>query len=611
MNCARGAPDARAGRGPGFGMLDVGPLALFAVLAVALFAGAWSDPSRVLPGPPADNVLTVWNLAWVAHAIAGGHNLFYSHLVGAPGGVNLLSSTPLTLVGVVLAPLTWLAGPMVSYDVAATGALALSAWCAYLCLRRYARGRLGPVVGGLVYGFSPALVAQSYGHLQVTAAFLVPLLVILVDEAVVRRRHAPVLVGGAVGLALAAQLLLSAEALATEVLMGAVLVVVLAALNPGEVGPRVRPVAVAALAAAVVLGVLGGYPLYFALAGPGHTAAGAIRGLGTYVNDLANLVLPTSVQALGPAGVAAHFAAGAVESDGYLGVPLLVIVGWALWSCRRIAAVPVAGIVGLVALVASLGPHLEVGGHVTSVPLPWMLLDHLPVLRDALPSRLAVYTDLAAALILAVWVGEVEAKVGARLVPAGPAGPPGRGGAPPGHLSPSLARGRARRLAVVAGGAVALVVLSLFPALPFPSYRPVVPSFFASAASSAAIPTGSVALVLPLDTSSSLLWQARAGLRFAMPENHFGTGPLPPSPLGPLAGALMSAQATGALPAASSEAGLRSGLVRACVTSVVAGPMAHEAAVARLVSAVVGHRPRHARGVYLWSLVPGPGCARR
>lgn len=580
---------------PALGRRDWLPLVLFSVLAVGLFAGSWADPGRVLVGVPADNVLTVWNLAWAAHALAGGHSLFYSHLVGAPGGVNLLSTTAVTLAGVVLSPVTWLVGPVVAYDLLATGALALSGWSAYLCLRRYARGRLGPLLGGLVYGFSPALLAQSYGHEQITTAFLVPVVVILVDEAVVRRRGRPAWVGVGLGAVLVAQLLLSSEVLATEVMMGVILVVVLALFYPREVRGRLRRAAVVGGIAAGVFVVLGGWPVYLEVAGAGHTVGGAIRGLDTYVTDLANLVLPTGVQALGPAGVSTRFAAGLVESNGYLGIPLLVLVGWGGWRCRRVPAVRVAGLVGLIFLVLSLGPHLEVGGRVTGVPLPWAVLRHLPVLSDVLASRLAVYTMLAAAVILAVWLGEVGS--GWPRLARQRAGPPG-----------GLPRGGVRREGVGACVVLVLVGVTLFPALPFPSYRPPVPAFFASAGASAAIPSGSVAVLLPFDTSSSLLWQALAGMRFSMPENHFGTGPQPPSVLGPLAAALLDAQTTGALPSPSSLPGLRAGLARSCATSVVAGPMPRRSAVVSLVSEVVGHAPRSVGGVDLWT-VPD-GCAR-
>lgn len=583
--------------------VDLLALPLFSVLALALFGGSWVDPSKALVGVPADNVLTVWSLAWAAHALAGGHSLFHSYLVGAPAGVNLLSTTAVTLAGIVLSPVTWLLGPVVAYDALASGALALSGWCAYLCLRRYARGRVGPLAGALVYGFSPALVAQSYGHVQITTAFLVPLVVILVDEAVVRRRCPEIAVGAGLGLVLVAQFLLSSEVLATEVMMGLVLVAVLAATYPRDVSARLPGALVVGGAALFVFAVLAGWPVYLEVAGTGHTVGGAVRGVGKYVDDLANLVLPTGVQALGPAGLARHFKAGLVESNGYLGIPLLVALGWAVWRCRRIAAVRVAAVVGLVALIFSLGPQLEVGGHVTGFPLPWALLGRLPVLRDVLPSRLAVYTDLAAAAILAIWVGEVDGAARARA--HGSRRPLGSG-RPLGSRRPP-----AGVLRYEAAGALVVLVLigvTLFPALPFPSYKPPVPAFFASARSSAAIPTGTVAVVLPLGTSSSLLWQALAGMRFSMPENQFGTGPRPPSPLGQFATALLAAQATGALPGGSAIPGLRTGLARSCATSVAAGPMPHEAAVVSLVSQVVGHGARSVGGVYLWHLPYG--CAR-
>ncbi|MGH9074469.1 MAG: hypothetical protein ACRDZQ_10185, partial [Acidimicrobiales bacterium] len=111
------------------------------------------------------------------------------------------------------------------------------------------------------------------------------------------------------------------------------------------------------------------------------------------------------------------------------------------------------------------------------------------------------------------------------------------------------------------------------------------------------------------DSSSALLWQAQSGMRFSMPENHFGTGPRPVPTLGPLATALSGAEATGRLPPSPEDPVLRTWLRKACVASVVAGPMAHEAAVVALVSRVVGHGPRRAGGVELWTGLAGPPCS--
>ena len=62
-------------------------------------------------GDPAQQV---WFTAWPAWAIAHLHSPFFSGAVNVPHGANLLSNTSGTLVGVVLAPVTWLAGPVLA-----------------------------------------------------------------------------------------------------------------------------------------------------------------------------------------------------------------------------------------------------------------------------------------------------------------------------------------------------------------------------------------------------------------------------------------------------------------------------------------------------------------
>ena len=60
-------------------------------------------------------------MAWPAWAITHGHSLFFSGAVNVPHGANLLSNTSGPLVGVVLAPVTWLFDPVTATNVALTG----------------------------------------------------------------------------------------------------------------------------------------------------------------------------------------------------------------------------------------------------------------------------------------------------------------------------------------------------------------------------------------------------------------------------------------------------------------------------------------------------------
>jgi hypothetical protein len=81
-----------------------------------------------------------------------------------------------------------------------TLALALSAWFASVAFRRYVRSYPAALLGGLVYGFSPAMIAQSSSHLHLTlGAVLPPLMLLAVDELLHRQRRNPLLVGAGLG----------------------------------------------------------------------------------------------------------------------------------------------------------------------------------------------------------------------------------------------------------------------------------------------------------------------------------------------------------------------------------------------------------------------------
>jgi len=57
-----------------------------------------------------------------------------------------------------------------------------------------------------------------------------------------------------------------------------------------------------------------------------------------------------------------------------------------------------------IALIAALGPRLNLLGSATFVRLPWAPLLHLPITKYVLPERIVVYAWLALALGLALWL---------------------------------------------------------------------------------------------------------------------------------------------------------------------------------------------------------------
>ena len=129
--------DSRHGAGGSRGLLG-GSRAAYLVLGVGLWWGVWSThPTAVTTCGCGDAARFLWFFQWPAFALAHGHNVLYSTWLFHPGGINLLDDTSVVALGVVLAPVTWLWGPVASMNVALTLAPVLSALSMFLLLRRW------------------------------------------------------------------------------------------------------------------------------------------------------------------------------------------------------------------------------------------------------------------------------------------------------------------------------------------------------------------------------------------------------------------------------------------------------------------------------------------
>src|SRR6266545_4517646 len=193
-------------------------LVVFLALAVWHFRLTWTAPRGATIGGHGDPWLFVWFLKSDQLAVTHAHSPLFSHELNVTGGVNLTWNTSVILPGVLLAGVTAWLGPVFTYNLLVTLALPLSAWAASLVFRRYVRSQLAAAVGGLLYGFSPYMVAHALGHLHLILAVTPPLLLALLDEVLVRQRAAPWLLGLALGVVAAAQLLTAEELLASELL---------------------------------------------------------------------------------------------------------------------------------------------------------------------------------------------------------------------------------------------------------------------------------------------------------------------------------------------------------------------------------------------------------
>ena len=389
-----------------------GALAFYLVVAIALWWHAWSGhPTTATTCGCGDSALFLWFLEWPAYALAHGHNPFFSTALFHPGGINLLANTSVLAIGIPLAPITWLFGPVATLNVASTLGPALSALAMFWLLRRWVRWTPAALVGGLVFGFSPFVVVNLAGaHLMTGVLVLVPLMVACLDELLVRQRRTAAKVGAVLGLLLSAQFFLGTEVLTIVVLFiaaGLVLLVAYAALgHRDELAARAPHAGRGLGAAAAVALVLLAYPVWFALDGPAH-----LTGLvwptippGGGGITLGNLWHPGYMTALrNEMQVTGGYEGPALLQAEYLGLGMIIVLVAGVVAWRRDRRLWLFGALGIVAVMASLG--------IQSYWTPWRVFTHVPLVQNVITGRIAIITSLCAAIMLAVIVDRTYGSV--------------------------------------------------------------------------------------------------------------------------------------------------------------------------------------------------------
>src|SRR5207244_13558708 len=126
--------------------------------------------------------------------------------------------------------------------------------------------------------------------------------------------------------------------------------------------------------------VLSGGPLAIQFFGA-QTVHGAVWAPNQFVTDLLAFVTPTPLQGVAPAFAARlseHFSATIYEWSGYLGIPLLALLGYAIASlCSRGKSeagvlTGIFAVTGVFVALLSMGPLINVAGN--TLPLPVALI---------------------------------------------------------------------------------------------------------------------------------------------------------------------------------------------------------------------------------------------
>lgn len=489
----------------------LGPLVVYAVIAAYVTHHLLLHPySRVITQDTSDQTTFEWMLTTLAHQVIHLHNPLFSAAMNAPHGVNLMANPSVPFYGVLLTPLTLAAGAEVSFVVLLAGNLFGTAAAWYWFFLRHpapapaaaasaqgsdaikpGAGRLAAAFGGLMCGFSPAMITHSTGHPNLTGQWLIPLIVDRVFRLRIPGRS--VRNGVTLGLLVVAQILIAEELVLIAGLAVAILIL-LHVLSHHRQAARewlvfVRGGAVAVGVAATLLA----YPLWFQFKGP-MSYSGFLWPVANFGANAKSYLLFSQWTLGGDLKASQLLAPNVTEESAFVGWPLLLVA--ALIVIRRISdsAVRNAALTALSIAVLSLGETPDFGktsllhGHRG----PWTYLEHLPFFADALPVRLAFAVFPLLAFILVV------------------------------GLSRKLSR--SRNVAIVSAGCAALAFAPVFPATINSIARPTAPAFYADGLWRQCAGPGRSIIAFPF-SFTSMRWATVADTEFPLVGgNFFGPG---------------------------------------------------------------------------------------
>ena len=517
---ANGSP--RAGRRWWPGAVCLGLYLVCTVLqfgwSSSLGAGRMVGPLATLP----DQIDQIWFIEWAQYALAHVHNPFFSNWQGYPVGLNVVVTTSMMALGVVFSPITALFGPVVTWNILARLAFVVSALSMCLVLRRWTQWWPAAFFGGLLYGFS-SYATSDVGHLFAYFVPLPPLMFLLLHEILVRQRWRSARTGALLGALCGVQYLISSEILVTTILMGVTATVLYLIACRRDLASKWPYMKTSLTFSILVGGVLLAYPVLFTLFGPEHLNGSpqAPMNLVTLHSDLLSPFVPGFGQWIGPGAI--KVVIGGTYYLGtamYLGIPLVIVLLSIVVWLRRRGIVLLAGAMALIAFIVSMGSRLYVDGHDTHIPLPFIVLEHLPFVDGLIPARFALFAALFGASILAIGLDEFHRRLTQSKRPE--------------RLPKSWRRVGAVMVPIAL---VAIVAIPLLPASTEPSIATPVSSFFTSS-SVTSIPAGSVVLAYPYPQSwqggsgfyqtvdDALLDQEVSGMRFKV-VGGYGWWPIP------------------------------------------------------------------------------------
>jgi hypothetical protein len=360
---------------------------------------------------PADACISMWNFWWAGRALASGHGLFWTDLLGYPHGTSLALHCQMLPYSLLSLPVQWLVpgvrGLIVAFNLVVLLSFIMTAAAAAVLAARVSRSYAGGLVAGVMVAVAP-FRSLNVPRLHLMATEF-PIIYVLCWVVFMERPSRPRAI--ALGVLLALCVYASPEYAVAAALFSAVWMMYdwRSWYTPTVPGVRAG-LAIACLSCAIVVS-----PLLLAQANAiGRHEVGPVRSIDEVVAwspALASFFVPSRMH---PVYGSLLSAAGEYGSPGLEGMRSETTIPLTVWILVLVALTRVKRdrsifwvIAGGVFLVLTLGPFLRLtGSWTTRIPLPyWALYAVVPLLRASRdPTRLLPMATLMLGVVAAFGV---------------------------------------------------------------------------------------------------------------------------------------------------------------------------------------------------------------
>jgi len=339
---------------------------------------------QVPGGGEGDTGQVLWWLKINAEALYNRDFLLFTDAGNFSSGINALWNQSILGFSILLAPITKLVNPVLSYNMLVIALPFLSTFGLWYLLKTL--GKENRIFWSLLYGFGPLVPLHILGHINIATLGLLPLIVAFIHRYISNGRIRDL---GTTLFLIIFQFFTSSEILLLTAILALVVFLI-------ELKDKLNFLLVKRSFYLVFLSTIALiYPVYYFLRGA-QSVDGPVQDSDLWKNDLLTFLFPPNTTLL-------HFDnkvnqwGSAHEALGYLGIFLL---GYLLFFTLKRGGIFYYPILIVVFYILSLGPTLHSSIYSSNFSLPYKLIDNIPVISNALPARLSILTFLLIILYL-------------------------------------------------------------------------------------------------------------------------------------------------------------------------------------------------------------------